>query len=196
MHVTYRYGCPAWAELPAELVEELRLAHDLREELVDWEIAYDREREAILRDASAQYRVAAEALDALLAPEQRDWAAVAGARKEAAPLRKAASGQAGAVLKSLAGRRSRKGRYHALRPGFCDADGAQLHWANWAIVEKAHEQARQAIVSRRASAQPAELHHHRLGRLRQSRRAPVGTTGRPRSSRAAAPAAGGLPSPG
>lgn len=62
MHVTYRYGCPAWAELPAELVEELRLAHDydLREELVDWEIAYDREREAILRDASAQYRVAAE----------------------------------------------------------------------------------------------------------------------------------------
>ena len=161
MHITYRYGCPAWAELPAPLIQEMRLAHDLREELVAWDLAYDQEREAILRDASEQYRAAGETLDALLSAEPRDWPTINAARKAMAPLRKAAAQQAEAPLRELAERRSRKERYHAIRAAFCATDGAGLHWANWAITEAAHERAKRAMVKRRQQGLPAELHHHR-----------------------------------
>lgn len=77
--VVYRYGCPSWATLDDECLRQLRLAHDLRNELVAIERRYEEDNAALWRTIP-DVAAAAAAVDQATAAVETVAAEVLAAR--------------------------------------------------------------------------------------------------------------------
>ena len=179
----YRYGCPSWADLDDLGMEQLRLAHELRNELVAIEHRYQAAVEATWRlftriaETDAEVKAAQEALAcvrALTSPERRHGdtrAPDVGTREELATCRRrlrearAARRAAKAELyveakTSLARvRQARDAARKSLYATFCQNRG--LHWATFNDVAHAHDTAVRQVAAARKQGRPAELRFRR-----------------------------------
>ena len=181
--VVYRYGTPHWAQVPAEVDEQLRLAHSLREDLVSLEhqrqdavaavwSAYPRVAE--LEETIAAGELEAEELGRAAAKErsaQRGRGktdssarltevrravrdAKAARRAEISVVRDQAADQLQAA--SDAYRAAVKATYAE----YCQ-DGS-LYWATYNDVHDHHRTAVKRVQQARAQGCPADLRHHRF----------------------------------
>jgi hypothetical protein len=179
----YRYGTPSWIELPAEVDEQLFLAHQLREDLVTLE----HQLEEQIRQVWSSYPAVAAAEAMLLAAEREaQELGVLVKRERSAQRTKAPRTPLVAQLKDarVTARAARQGRRDAIatvageaktrlaaiRDGHRAAvkatyaeyvQGQGLYWATWNDVVDHHKTAVQMIGRKRKAGQPAALRHHR-----------------------------------
>lgn len=179
----YRYGCPSKADLPEEGIQQLRLAHELRNNLVEIERAHEEaianvwgshpavaDTKATLDEATAALLVVTEKAKA-----ERKTDRTTAARPETATELKDAK----RVLKEAraAHRESRDTYYATVKPAMVEARkyrGSEikalyavyvqtrgLYWATWNDVVDHHKTAVKRIGQIRKEGRPAELRFHR-----------------------------------
>lgn len=179
----YRYGCPSWADLDDVGMEQLLLAHDLRNELVAIEHRYQLAVNAVwslfpaIAETDAQVQAAQKVVNGLrerAAEERRaDRTTVprSGTRRELAEARrslraaKAARRKAKELLypqaksRLLDVRQARDAARKALYSEYCQRRG--LHWATYNDVTQAHDTAVSRVTNQRKQGRPAELRFRR-----------------------------------
>lgn len=185
MITVYRFGTPAAVarQLPAALWGQLRLAHELREDLVTLEHS----REARVRGVWSSYPHVGQVEAALVGAEQRASeladcvaearrvqrtrapktpavAELAAARAEVRRVKQvrrdaisAVRAQAGEQLAQMTTEYRR-----ALKALYADyAQGSGLYWATFNDVVEQHKTAARRVAQIRAAGRPAQLRHHR-----------------------------------
>lgn len=181
--VVYRYGTPHWAEVPAEVDEQLRLAHSLREDLVTLEHARQEATAAVwsayprvaeLEEVIAAGEAEAEELGRQAAKER---SAQRGRGKTASSARLAEVRLA--VREAKAERRAEIGRVREQAAGELQAASdahraavkatyaeycqrGALYWATFNDVADHHKTAVKRVQQARAQGRPANLQHHRF----------------------------------
>ena len=180
--LVWRYGARKGAEIPEEVDRQLRLAHELREELVA--IAHRREQAVervwaehpAVSDAQRELARADAALERLLeqASEERmrrrerkvsrelreQITTARRARRQAKQRERTAKGDPYAsVTPALHGARDveraeRKATYRE----FVQRQG--LYWATYNAVARGHDTAARRVAQLRKEGRPAKLHHH------------------------------------
>lgn len=176
--MVYRYGVPALWKPPEELVEQIRLAHDLQNMLVEIERGYEQAKIGVWASAPLVAK-ADEAVAAAEAQVLEAGSAVKDARKnealkatvkELTDVSKAAR----AGLKEARAQRKtvREACYGQVRAGMREASEARqklikatyadfaqdrgLYWATWNDVVAHHETACKTVARFRAAGKPAE----------------------------------------
>ena len=181
--IVYRYGCPSWVDLDEVGMEQIRLAHELRNELVEIEHRYQDAVKAtwdlfpLIADTKAAVEAAQAVVDALqqrASQERRSdrtTAPRAGTREELVLSRRrlrdarAACREAKALLYPQAKaclldvRRARDTVCETLYTKFCQGRG--LHWATYNDVTQTHETAVRRVADARRRGRPAELRFRR-----------------------------------
>lgn len=181
--VVYRYGCPSWADLPDEAMRQLRLAHDLRNELV----AIDKRHAELvagiwgLHPEVAQAKAAVDDASAHVAQLVQATLAERQAARTTRPSTQAKTQitQARQALRDAktAARAAKQAALEQMRPLFQQASQARraavkwlygeyvqargLHWATYNDVVAHHETAVRRIAEQRGQGQPADLRFHR-----------------------------------
>jgi len=181
MITVYKFGTPSRVVLPDGLREQLRMAHDLREDLVTLEHA----REAAVRAvwsaypqvAAAEEVLAAAEADAVrlveaVAVERRQSrsrtvassAALMAARAEVKAARTARKAAVAAI--SVAAETAEQaviaGHRAAVKATYADyVQTRGLYWATWNDVTDRHRVAVSRVFAARKAGRPAELRHHR-----------------------------------
>ncbi len=175
--VVYRYGCPHWASLPESGMAQLRLAHELRNELVAAEYRY---REAVaevwaqhpqVAEASARVDAATAEIERLAAlvksarvvnrstvPSAAAKEALAAARKarrEAKAEQKAAKDAAKEAM-SDALKAAAQTRYDSLTAARAEAVERGLFWGTANAVAQRHDTAAKRIAEAWKSGQAAQ----------------------------------------
>jgi hypothetical protein len=184
MITVYKFGVHYKWTLPDELREQLRTAHDLREDLVTLELAH----EHAVKDVWSSYPAVAAAEDALNAAEAASEVAAAEvsrqrvaqrtkrvtgpaaddltkARRDAKAARVARREAIGEVHQEAAERLSGlagelRAAQKAMYATYCQ-DGA-LYWATFNDVLDHHKTAVKRVKAARASGHPAQMRHHRF----------------------------------
>jgi len=180
----YRYGMPAWVELPEDVVDQLRLVHDLREDLVTLEhrledaisaiwSSYPDIRELETRLAAAVMQ--AEVLEAGVAEEKGKQRT----RRPTTPLVAELTAARAAVRTLKQQRREQIRAVHgAAQPGIAAAvtehraavkalysDYVQtrgLYWACYNRTVERHRTAARRIAADRAAGRHGRMRHHRF----------------------------------
>lgn len=180
----YRYGTPSWVTATPEVGVQLRLAHDLREDMVSLE--HGREQavkdvwsaypgvagaEAALAEAEARAGELAEQLKAeksaqrTRAPKTPTAAALRAVRAEAAAARVARRAAIAEVREDAKARLDELTAGHRAAMKALYADYVQtrgLYWATYNDVADHHRAAVRRIGALRAGGRPAALRHHRF----------------------------------
>lgn len=165
--VVYRYGCPSWADLPPEGIEQLRLAHQLRNELVAveyryrelvgaiWGLCPDVEAaKAVVDEATSQIEQVAKATKddrvvlrhtAATSRRKDELKGARQARRDAKAALKAAKDTAHATVKPLLAECARA-RYAALTEVRADSVERGLFWATGNDVLQCHDTAAKRIA--------------------------------------------------
>ena len=192
MITVYKFRCPWWWEIPAVVDEQLRLAHQLRMDLVQIEEDHEATRSAVYATdegvATAQeVLTVAEGRVVELVEKVRDErirqrtrnpthpavgelavarSAERGARAAVKAARKAAERTDGAALKErLAGAaRDRDQAIKATYHAYCQAPPVEqrLYHATWNDVVEHHRTAVQRMISTRAEGRPSQLRRARF----------------------------------
>jgi hypothetical protein len=181
--VVYRYGMPSWVVLPEVVGEQLRLAHELREDLVSIQHDSDAARKTVWSGfpavAEAETRLAdaddlagqlAERV-ATLKSQQRTRTPKGDAVAELAKARKTAKTARVARREAIAAAKPQaQPRLDAITAEYrarlkaCYADHVQtrgLYWATHNAVADHHRAAVKRLNTARAQGRPAALRHHR-----------------------------------
>lgn len=184
MITVHKLGVPSWAKLPGELHDQIRLAHDLREDMV----ALEHTREDQIRDVWSGYPQVAETEAALAAAgaaameaaqavsaarvEQRTRApkspAVAALKEARTVVREARQARRDAIgaVRDDAGQElavvysAHRDAIKALYVDYCQTRG--LYWATFNDVADHHRTAVQRVGKLRTAGRPAKLRHHRF----------------------------------
>jgi hypothetical protein len=180
--VVYQYGCPHWADFDDIAMEQLRLAHNLRNRLVEIELAHEAALAAALAEdpsVSAAQAALADADQAVKDLEERllrervtDRSRVArvetkGAIKAARAARSAAKvALKAAKAAARATQRERRGELRdahmaALTQARAAAVADGLFWSTATDVLDHHRVAAKAVIRKRVAGQPARLRFHR-----------------------------------
>jgi hypothetical protein len=180
--IVYRYGCPHWADLDEAGLRQLRLAHNLWNELVAGELQH----EETVRQLWAQHpevgetlavvTVAEEALTKLLERTKSEHvkdrstrtrvetkSAVAEARRELRETRavaKAAKKSAYAEMEPLFAE-VKQAQRDAQRAFYGTYTGQGLYWAMWNDVLQRFQTTLQTIATQRRAGRPATVRFHR-----------------------------------
>lgn len=180
--IVYKFGVHYRWALPPVLMEQLRLAHDLREDLVSRQMAY----EASVKEIWSSYPTVAT-VEARLAQAEADaeTAAVEVSKQRAAQRTKRITGPAvealraarSAVKQARTDRRTEiaavyedaKSRldtlqviHRDLKPLYAEYTARGLYWATFNDVAAHHQVAVRRIAADRAAGKPAALRHHRF----------------------------------
>lgn len=177
-------GVPAWWKLPEQLNDQIRLAHELRNELVELQHRYEQEKQDIWSSypkvAAAESRLAAaedaakDAGEAVSAERSR-----LRTKKVTGPLADALKTAGGALKVAKAERRAAIADVHesatlqlqaaadrlqaaqkALYGRYCTH--GDLYWATSNAVLDHHKTAVKMIARKRSEGQPAQLRFHRF----------------------------------
>lgn len=179
----YRYGCPSWVDLDDVGMEQLLLAHDLRNELVAIEHRYELAVQVVwslfpeIAETDAEVRAALSVVNGLQERAAAERKADRTTVPRAATLRgltearrrlrqaKAAHRQAKQLLYPQAKsrmvdvRRARDAVRKALYSEYCQSRG--LYWATYNDVVQAHVTAVTRVTKQRKQGRPAELRFRR-----------------------------------
>lgn len=179
----YRYGCPSWVDLDAVALDQIHLAHTLRNELVAMEHRYAQAVEATWAlhpeiaaaddavtaaqtalDTVRETAKAERAKDRTTVPRAATRATLAAARsalRDAKALRREAKDRWYPVVKSelIGVRRARDAARKALYADWVQTRG--LYWATYNDVVARHETAVKQVNDQRKQGRPAELRFHR-----------------------------------
>lgn len=184
MITVYKFGVYYRWQLPEALRDQLRLAHNLREDLVTLQLAYEQalkdvwssypavaaaeqalaEAELASEEAAAEVakqrvaqrtkRIVGPAADALAAARLAAKNARVARRDAIATVREGATGRIGELSTQL--RADQKSLYAT----YCQEDA--LYWATFNDVLDHHHAAVKLVKSKRVAGQPATLRHHRF----------------------------------
>lgn len=183
MLTTFKYGCPSWYEANPELEEQFRLAHDLRNQLVEIHKSY----EADVAKAWEQHPAVGASVAAVAAAETDVAALHERAAKERSedrtteprPTTRAALKEARVVLRDAkAARRAAKdagwsdvtaaigeagaARKAAVKGAYADfVQTRGLHWATYNDVVDHWKTSVAQVAAARKAGKPAELRFHR-----------------------------------
>ena len=180
--IVVKYGVHYRWSLPTALTDQLRLGHELREELVAQHLVY----EQAVKDVWSSYPQVAQVEAALAAAETAvERAAEAVSRRRVADRVKRVTGaeadalrEARALVKRLrADRRDAITQVRVaakpaldelntanrdLKPLYAEFTGRGLYWATFNDVADHHRVAVRRVASDRAAGRPASLRHHRF----------------------------------
>jgi hypothetical protein len=181
--VVYRYGTPSWVQLPDEVDEQLRLAHQLRNHLVQLREIYDADV-AGLWSSRAQIAVIEQHI-AGLKQQESDLARAVAAERSAAR-RRGATASSPALAQVRAQIRAARGDRRALTAAayaaeltddiaalglrykqaikdayaqYCQQDG--LYWATYNLIVRQHRVAVARVSDRRRQGLSAQLRYRR-----------------------------------
>ncbi|HEX6873027.1 MAG TPA: hypothetical protein VF163_18165 [Micromonosporaceae bacterium] len=180
--LVYRYGCPSSADLPEEGMRQLRLANNLRNELVAVEYRYREMVAAIwsgqsnVAEAEARLAQASAEVDALTVQAKREriadqstlgrdatkreMAAARAARREARDAVKAAKAADKAAAKPMLDE-AHQARYDAISTLRAEAVDAGLFWATANDVNQNHASAAKLIAEAWKSGRAAQRRFRR-----------------------------------
>lgn len=184
--VVHTMGVPAWWVMPDVLTTQIRLAHELREDLVTLQLEYEEAVRAVwsgypavaaaesaLATAEAEAAAAAEAVAAERSRQRtkRVTGPVADRLRTARSTVKAARQQRRDAITAVrddaterlqAARDTLRAAQKDLYQQYCSDGGRGLFWASFNDVVDHHKAAVQRVQQRRAQGRPAALKQHRF----------------------------------